>query len=673
MEKKAQLKILVFLILVLVILASLLVAFLFFKNHNEEDNRDNLLENLTRMEQLDDAVQHYINLTNNPPSCQDECSAKGLKKCFGSTGYKICGNFDSDPCYEWSSINYCGDNEECSSGRCKLINREEPSTPNPQDSFVRYDFDEVEILSVEQFNITKTEGGQLTWADILSGQTNNLEITHAVFNLRRGGEIMKDEEEYIKVKGTEGEKTFLYNSGGGFTEFGDGSKSTKKQFWSAKKLIGDDVIKDKTPPVYAVILWSTLDKMNKIVSAKLAFSDDGLNFNDWREDYFNWKITLEKNSSNEDLNKYGLSQRVCFENPKSGKIDYNCTCIINSQKDKLTIILRKDGIYNSPKLVTAIELYLNSVEENLGLRNIGISYFEGSSIEELDMFIDFLYFERDIGYLIYIGDEFDFTWAKDEFTSFNRFFELQNIGINEEDYFIPNEEGEGSIVNPSLLCQEVAISWIVPYLNYDSSQKVEFVERLLNKYSSYHKNVGGILKDYSSSILFIYDDEFSDEIEERNKGYGKEIVLVNNKNHSFVKAELKNKHYFFSPYIHGSPTTSGIGLNYEKDYNYGKGQIYITPQYFYEYFIDGDSTPFMMSEALGCGTEHISSEKGVIDSERCCWPQVLLDLEVWAYYNLFSNPLAQEKLGSGDSFLGEILKKEGINEIVFGDITAHFK
>ena len=40
-------------------------------------------------------------------TCQDECSQAGLKGCADDNRYQICGNYDADPCLEWSSIFPC--------------------------------------------------------------------------------------------------------------------------------------------------------------------------------------------------------------------------------------------------------------------------------------------------------------------------------------------------------------------------------------------------------------------------------------------------------------------------------------------------------------------------------------------------------------------------------------
>ncbi|MEA3452810.1 MAG: hypothetical protein U9Q96_00540 [Patescibacteria group bacterium] len=52
------------------------------------------------------------------PVCQSECAYYGQKTCSDSTHYKACGNHDSDTCLEWSSARYCGIGKICQDGNC---------------------------------------------------------------------------------------------------------------------------------------------------------------------------------------------------------------------------------------------------------------------------------------------------------------------------------------------------------------------------------------------------------------------------------------------------------------------------------------------------------------------------------------------------------------------------
>jgi hypothetical protein len=55
-------------------------------------------------------------------NCTDSCKDDGYRVCEGK-GYKECGNFDDDPCMEWSDALPCDFNQSCYRGACTASNR----------------------------------------------------------------------------------------------------------------------------------------------------------------------------------------------------------------------------------------------------------------------------------------------------------------------------------------------------------------------------------------------------------------------------------------------------------------------------------------------------------------------------------------------------------------------
>jgi len=47
--------------------------------------------------------------------CSNECSVQGLAECDSPTSYRVCGNYDADPCLEYGAINGCTSGKICSS------------------------------------------------------------------------------------------------------------------------------------------------------------------------------------------------------------------------------------------------------------------------------------------------------------------------------------------------------------------------------------------------------------------------------------------------------------------------------------------------------------------------------------------------------------------------------
>jgi hypothetical protein len=55
-------------------------------------------------------------------ACQDECTTDGAKECNASgTAYRVCGNFDTDSCKEWGPETQCPTGETCQSGDCVVL------------------------------------------------------------------------------------------------------------------------------------------------------------------------------------------------------------------------------------------------------------------------------------------------------------------------------------------------------------------------------------------------------------------------------------------------------------------------------------------------------------------------------------------------------------------------
>jgi len=55
--------------------------------------------------------------TTTLPACKNECPAWGVKECVNN-GFRVCGNFDSDVCFEWSDIAFCPASTTCNLGKC---------------------------------------------------------------------------------------------------------------------------------------------------------------------------------------------------------------------------------------------------------------------------------------------------------------------------------------------------------------------------------------------------------------------------------------------------------------------------------------------------------------------------------------------------------------------------
>ncbi len=55
--------------------------------------------------------------TDQPSTCSNDCIRWGQRECSGNS-YRVCGNFDGDSCFEWSSFSSCTSGQTCIEGFC---------------------------------------------------------------------------------------------------------------------------------------------------------------------------------------------------------------------------------------------------------------------------------------------------------------------------------------------------------------------------------------------------------------------------------------------------------------------------------------------------------------------------------------------------------------------------
>ena len=54
-------------------------------------------------------------------TCSDECAFGGEQVCEGTLGFRVCGEYDADPCFDLGGVTYCAANEECQAGSCVVV------------------------------------------------------------------------------------------------------------------------------------------------------------------------------------------------------------------------------------------------------------------------------------------------------------------------------------------------------------------------------------------------------------------------------------------------------------------------------------------------------------------------------------------------------------------------
>lgn len=105
--------------------------------------------------------------------------------------------------------------------------------------------------------------------------SKKLVVTYGVVELKKDNKVLATEE-FIKIGQGENAKRFLLNSAS-YNYYWGTEKFSQiiSFFWSAKKLEGTSIIKDKTKPIYSSCFSRKFDENGNRYSFFLSFSDEG--------------------------------------------------------------------------------------------------------------------------------------------------------------------------------------------------------------------------------------------------------------------------------------------------------------------------------------------------------------------------------------------------------------
>ena len=340
------------------------------------------------------------------------------------------------------------------------------------------------------------------------------------------------------------------------------------------------------------------------------------------------------------------TKRFCLTDQQTGKPVFYCRP--NEEKDKVVVVVRKGGIYDSEEIGSQASEYYEAVRKDLGIGNAGVRKFEGTTIAELDEFASSLYVDDDVGYVILIGD--DLPVADVNETS------IENLAAIYEKLECANRDCD------SHSCRDMAVSYILPPLKYTNEAKTDFVLKVLETYTGYHENFDSVIGQYDGSILAIEDPEGGP----RPRGYDLPVVAVLNTEYAKVAEEMKKKHVLLFLGVHGSTTAVGLGLAV-KGMSPGVTGPYYTSLEEYSEFTDEYGAPALFVDSGACQSMAI---KDAADQSPCCWPQAFMDSGVWVYYVIsMDTPLGTN---FANKTIGLAIRKYVISQdFIFGDILAH--
>jgi len=313
---------------------------------------------------------------------------------------------------------------------------------------------------------------------------------------------------------------------------------------------------------------------------------------------------------------------------------------IDESKNKLAVIIKNGGIYDTPEITSRLEDFLESVKNDLGVENIGICYTNASSLDELDQFIEKLYHEKDMGYAILIGRDLPIT---------------ESSLLDELPYIEEKEPSSLPFPHPRYY-YDIAISWLIAPASYSDEEKISFMSKVISAYIYYHNNAKEVLEQFNDSCLYIsYYSSFLD------LHYDLEMIKLRYNEGFKIEKELKRKHKALFISTHGIDNLIEMSVaNYSGD-NFFSAEEYVK-------FVEENGLPALFVEEYHCGnrwvTQHIgcgvwalfSTDWGIIE-ERGDFPP--------CGGGLLRRGLTEEP------FLGYIIRHHVMGVLVYGDITAH--
>lgn len=383
-------------------------------------------------------------------------------------------------------------------------------------------------------------------------------------------------------------------------------------------------------------------------------------------------------------------------------------CYPDASKDKVAVIIKENGIFDNAEIASQVLEYYNAVKKDLGIEDTGLKKFDGETMDELDEFVETLYINDNVGYVILMGDDLPPGNTENE-SNTREFLSIRGINYTDiqriTDLEYLNSNGlESRCDNKACtqkravrICSDIAVSFILPPINYTDKEKIDFVLDILKTYTSYHSNFDSIKNIYQKSVLFIqHKPDWEVKLYKGSFGYDLPSVSIFNTENEKIINEAKKKHAVMIFTGHGTRTSVGIGIGKKSLDDIKKLHPNLAPE-----LIDGmlkpgtyyttledwtnfsreNGVPALFLEVTACENSFLSwrDEVGEMGyTNPCCWPQIYMKSGVWVYMPAGAKS-APEFLRlrngiSNEKSIGYAVRKYASHHgVIFGDILAHIK
>lgn len=383
-------------------------------------------------------------------------------------------------------------------------------------------------------------------------------------------------------------------------------------------------------------------------------------------------------------------------------------CYPNASKDKVAVIIKENGIFDNEEIASQVSEYYNAVKKDLNIENAGLKKFDGETIDKLDEFVEALYLNDDAAYIVLLGDDLPPGNTSNESNSLE-FLSIR--GINHTDIqemsdleYINSNGLEARCDNKECtqkrvvrICSDIAVSFILPPINYTDKEKIDFVLDILKTYISYHNNFDELSREYEKSVLFIqHKPDWEVKLYKGSFGYDLPSVSIFNTENEKIINEAKKKHMVLIFTGHGTRTSVGIGIGKKSLEEIKKIHPNLGPELIDEMLKPGtyyttledwtnfsreNGVPALFLEVTACENSFLSwrDEEGEMGfANPCCWPQIYMKSGVWVYMpqgaKSFLEFLRLRAGISNEESIGYAVRKYASHHgIIFGDILAHMR
>ncbi len=366
-------------------------------------------------------------------------------------------------------------------------------------------------------------------------------------------------------------------------------------------------------------------------------------------------------------------------------------CEYDESRNKVAIIIKENGTFDNPKTINSFNEYFASVKKHLNIDNAGVQKFNGTTIDELDKFIEDMVVNNFAGYIILVGEDLPISLSEEPQPQW-ACMPYGGTILNSPDIREKFSKVGTPTNDESLGCPDVAITTVIApqTTEFTNEKKNEFMQEVFENFAKYHNDPQQTFAEFDQKILLIVDlitsapgnvvtepyTSAPDQLSDYRTIYFYDTLYALNTEHEKIRQEFEKNPLILMYDVHGLPQALGLGIfdPQTTPVNPIDNVTYVSPQQMIEYSKNTGKTLFINIRSACC--QHVLKAnphpQQTVPQEFCCWPQAWLASGAWTvstvsgpYHHSFERWFFKEKV------LGKALRKTNSGQtIVYGDVLA---